>query len=87
MNTTNIRSSDIDKFEEKSANKSSIRLFLKKRDERLFQVMFILSFPIFLAVVCATRFLPLSSDNKKHTSMLSEARESAHSTIALALAD
>lgn len=90
MNTTNMSSNTADKFEDTPAHKSSDRLCLKKRDERLFQVLFFLSFPMFLAFVCATRLLPISSassDNKKQISMLSEARESAHSTIALALAD
>ena len=78
MNTTHIQS---------HIEKSNDRIFLKKRDERLFQVLFVLSFPVFLAVVFATRLLPAGSENKKQTSMLNEARESARSTIALALTD
>jgi len=38
---------------------------LKKRDERLFQVLFLISFPIFLVIVLATRLVPAASDAKK----------------------
>lgn len=81
MNTAQIHS---------HADKSADRVFLKKRDERLFQVLFVLSFPAFLAVVFTTRLLPHvgeGSDTKKQVSMLSEASQSARSTIAQALTD
>ena len=78
MNSTHIQS---------HADKSSDRVFLKKRDERLFQAIFFVSFPVFLAVVFTTRLIPAGSEQKKQTSMINEARESARSTIALALTD
>ena len=78
MNTAHIES---------HTAKPTTRVFLKKRDERLFQVLFVLSFPVFLAVVFTTRLLPAGSEGKKQTSMMNEARESARSTIALALTD
>jgi hypothetical protein len=62
------------------------RQSLKRRDERLFQVIFVLSFPVFLAIVMATRLLP-TGNAQKDVSMLSEASQSARSTIATALAD
>jgi|GEM_PF-3972430 len=78
MNTAHIQS---------QTDRPTDRFFLKKSDERLFQVLFVLSFPVFLAVVFTTRLLPASSDNKKQISMINEARESARSNIAQALTD
>ncbi|MCA2999225.1 MAG: hypothetical protein ACKO15_03225 [Burkholderiales bacterium] len=60
---------------------------LKKRDERLFQVLFLISFPIFLVIVLATRLVPAASDAKKHPSILVEASHQARSTLAMALMD
>jgi hypothetical protein len=60
---------------------------LRQRDEKLFQAIFVLSFPVFLIVVMATRFLPTSGEGKREVSILSEASSSARSTIAIALMD
>jgi hypothetical protein len=59
---------------------------VKQRDERLFQAIFMLSFPIFFILVLATRLLPAPGESKKE-SILSEAKSSARSTIAMALTD
>jgi hypothetical protein len=59
---------------------------VKQRDERLFQAIFILSFPIFLVLVLATRLSP-AGEAKKERSILSEASASARSVIAVALQD
>jgi hypothetical protein len=60
---------------------------LKKRDERVFQAIFMLSFPVFLVVVLTTRLLPAANDSKKQTSILGEASNKARSTLAMALMD
>jgi hypothetical protein len=59
---------------------------VKQRDERLFQAIFMLSFPIFFILVLATRLLPAAGESKRE-SILSEAKSSARSTIAMALTD
>jgi hypothetical protein len=64
----------------------NIKRSLKRRDERLFQAIFMLSFPIFFILVLATRLLPAAGESKKE-SILSEAKTSARSTIAMALTD
>jgi hypothetical protein len=63
----------------------NLRKSLKQRDERLFQAIFVVSFPVFLAIVIAARMVP--GDSKKDTSVFSEASKSARSTIAMALMD
>jgi hypothetical protein len=60
---------------------------VKQRDERLFMAIFILSFPVFLVLVLATRLSPAASEVKKERSILSEASASARSVIAVALQD
>jgi hypothetical protein len=60
---------------------------LKKRDERLFHLLFVISFPIFLVIVLATRLVPTASEAKKHPSILGEASNQARSTLAMALMD
>lgn len=84
MNTNNIAAQTITA---QSNDQMRDRHSLKKRDERLFQALFFLSFPVFLAFVLTTRLMPVSGENKKQTSVMNEARESARSTIALALTD
>jgi hypothetical protein len=59
---------------------------VKQRDERLFQAIFMLSFPVFFILVLAARLLPAAGEGKKE-SILSEAKSSARSTIAVALTD
>jgi hypothetical protein len=59
----------------------------KKRDERLFQAIFMLSFPVFLVIVLTTRLLPAANETKKQTSILGEASNKARSTLAMALMD
>jgi hypothetical protein len=63
-----------------------IKRSLKRREERLFQAIFMLSFPVFFILVLATRLLPAAGESKKE-SILSEAKASARSTIAVALTD
>ncbi|AMS32281.1 MAG: hypothetical protein ACK45Y_10625 [Betaproteobacteria bacterium] len=63
------------------------RHHLKKRDERLFQAIFLVSFPVFLVVVLTTRLLPVANESKKQTSILGEASNKARSTLAMALMD
>jgi hypothetical protein len=60
---------------------------LKKRDERLFHLLFVISFPIFLVIVLATRLVPTAGEAKKHPSILGEASNQARSTLAMALMD
>jgi hypothetical protein len=60
---------------------------LKKRDERLFQAIFLVSFPLFLVIVLTTRLLPAANESKKQTSILGEASNKARSTLAMALMD
>ncbi len=63
------------------------RQILKKRDERLFQAVFLVSFPLFLVIVLTTRLLPTANESKKQTSILGEASNKARSTLAMALMD
>jgi hypothetical protein len=65
----------------------NIKQSLKKRDERLFMAIFILSFPIFLAIAMATRLLGSPGEVKRDASILGEASSAARSTIAIALQD
>lgn len=65
----------------------NMRQSLKKRDETLFTAIFIVSFPIFLAIVAGTRMLGGGGETKRDASVLSEASEAARSTIAIALQD
>jgi hypothetical protein len=65
---------------------------VKKRDELVFKLMLLLSFPIFLAVVLSARILPAkwvptAIDHKKSSSIFHEATSVARSTIAVALMD
>jgi hypothetical protein len=60
---------------------------LKKRDERLFHLLFVISFPIFLVIVLATRLVPTAGEAKKHPPILGEASNQARSTLAMALMD
>ncbi len=60
-------------------------------DERTFQLLFLLSFPIFLAMALGARVLPgakSGDDPGAHRgSLLSDAASAARSTIAIALTD
>ena len=60
-------------------------------EERTFQLLFLCSFPVFLAVALSARVLPgaKSSDDPgaRRGSLLAEAASVARSTIAIALTD
>lgn len=58
-------------------------------DERLFQLLFWVSFPLFFALALGSRVLPgsKSGDDGSRSSVLAEAAAAARSTIAIALTD
>ncbi len=60
---------------------------IRKRDERLFQALVLVSFPVFLLIVTASRLVNGAPDVKRDVSIMAEAKESARSTIAIALSD
>lgn len=59
----------------------------RKRDERAFYLLFMLSFPLFLMVVVAGRLLPGSAagGDRAGKSIIAEASATTRSTIAIAL--
>jgi hypothetical protein len=63
----------------------------RRQDERTFQLLFLVSFPVFLAVTLGTRVLPGArhhDDSGTHrNSLLADAAAAARSTIAIALND
>jgi hypothetical protein len=64
----------------------------RQQDERLFRLVFMVSFPLFLLVGIAARLMPAAplsglSEAKPRGSLLAEATAAARSTIAVAFAD
>jgi hypothetical protein len=59
----------------------------RRGDQRLFQLLFWLSFPVFLLLTAAARWLPAGEGVRAaaRTSVISEAAEAACSTIAIVL--
>jgi hypothetical protein len=66
---------------------SEQRVQERKRDERAFYMLFMLTFPLFLIAVVAHRVLPGSTTSGSATgkSIMAEAGETTSSTLAIAL--